>query len=102
LQDYFHWSYDTEIRIGDNPIALLSNELCATVDFSGIYNCPNPLTGTYLGLRRSNNSISRYDWIEIRAYERPPMELTTSMMTTNDMNLKIYFYKVLSFSISKL
>ena len=78
-------NWNTEIRIGDSPI-VSSNALCANVHLSGVFNCsPNPLIGTNLGLRKNDTTAAKYAWLEIRAYEHPPMALYTSMMSSNEV-----------------
>ena len=77
-----------------------SNALCIAIDFSGIYDCTNPLTGTYIELRRTDITIDFYVWAEIRAYEHKPFALTTSMMSSNYL-LNTSFVNALSFSMTK-
>ena len=50
-----------------------------------MFICDSPLTGRYLGLIRESTWYGWYLWAEIRAYEFPPITITTAMMSTNKM-----------------
>ena len=76
------------------------NALCRTIDFSGIYDCNNPLTGTNIGVQRIETTPDHFFWLEIRAYEYIPFALTTSMMSSND-KANTSFSDALSFSMIK-
>ena len=97
--DTYARNYNTKIRIGANS-AVGYNALCRTIDLTGIYDCTNPLTGTYIELRRTDATNEYYTWLEIRAYEHKPFALTTSMMSSNDV-ANISFANALSFSMTK-
>ena len=64
-----------------------------------MYDCNNPLTGFYIELRRTDaTNTNEYGWIEIRAYENPPMALTTSMLSSNIGGVSLA--EALNFSVS--
>ncbi len=55
--------------------------MCINISKSGIYTCSTPLDGNFVGLLK--NGIDFFIWVELRAYEMPPMTLTEAMFVTN-------------------
>jgi hypothetical protein len=48
-----------------------------------MYICDTPLVGKYIGLQKIGFDF--FIWVELRAYEMPPMTLTEFMLRTNEM-----------------
>ena len=71
---------NTDVRIGTSA-TVKSNALCKHIDFGGIYTCDTVLNGNYVGIQKIGNC--HYIWVELRAYEMPPMALTAAMLSTN-------------------
>ena len=86
---------NTDVRIGTSE-TVADNELCKQIDFGGIYTCDTPLNGNYVGIQK--NGSNYFIWVELRAYEMPPMSLTESMLSTNDSGNTSLVY-ALTFSI---
>ena len=78
--------YNTSIRVGSST-TVKNNAVCKSgINNQGIFNCNSPLTGKYLGLTRETDYCTcNFSWAEIRAYEFPPLTITTGMLSTNEM-----------------
>ena len=71
---------NTDVRIGASA-TIANNPVCKHIDFGGIYTCDTPLNGNYVGIQKIGSC--HYIWVELRAYEMPPMALTEEMLSTN-------------------
>ena len=74
---------DTDIRIGTSS-TVSNNALCKNIDFGGIYTCDTALNGNYVGIQKIG-IYCYFIWVELRAYETPPIALMAAMLSTNAM-----------------
>ena len=74
---------DTDVRIGTSS-TVSNNALCKNIDFGGIYTCDTALNGNYVGIQKIG-IYCYFIWVELRAYETPPIALTAAMLSTNAM-----------------
>ena len=69
---------------------MLNNACGPNIDRDGLYVCPTPLTGNYVGFYRASTSTDYFNLNEIRAYSWLPIDASTVIVTTNTMpNLSI-------------
>ena len=71
--------------MGTNSNPLLNNPCGPNIDRDGLYVCPTPLTGDYVGAYRDSDSLDYYNVSEIRAYSWLPIDASTVLVTTNTM-----------------
>ena len=78
--------------MGTNSNPLLNNPCGPNIDRDGLYVCPTPLTGNYVGAYRDTDSTEPYHLSEIRAYSWLPIDASTVLVTTNTMpNLTLIY-----------
>ena len=76
--------------MGTNSNPLLNNPCGPNIDRDGLYVCPTPLTGNYVGAYRDSVELNYYNLNEIRAYSWLPIDPSTVFVTTNTIpNLTI-------------
>ena len=78
--------------MGTNSNPLLNNACGPNIDRDGLYVCPTPLTGNYVGFYRASTSTDYFNLNEIRAYSWLPIDASTVLVTTNTMpNLTLIY-----------
>ena len=71
--------------MGTNSNPLLNNACGPNINRDGLYVCPIPLTGNYVGFYRASTSTEALNLNEIRAYSWLPIDASTVIVTTNIM-----------------